>query len=351
MKRVAVLGYGLAGGGAERVSAIVSNYFAEKGYEVLFVAAYSKEREYELNDNIKYIAIDTKSPIGFLKLIERSFKITNVVKKFKADIVYSFINAELIPLSLSKIPVIPSLRIDPKYIEYDRVRWHIRQFVYSRAKHVIFQTKDARDYFDDNIRNRGVVIGNPLKEGLPEWDVDNHRKVFMTACRITKQKNIPMLINAFVRFHEKFPEYKLEIYGDGEPAAYKAEMEKLVADKGAQEYIFLKGHTKDIHSIMKSSEAFVLTSDFEGLSNSMLEAMAIGMPCICTDCPPGGAKAYIENNVSGVLVPVGGEDELFDAMCKVAENEDFRYNLSENAKYVRDKLSRDEICRQWEELI
>ncbi len=351
MKRIAVLGYGLSGGGAERVSAIVANYFAGRGYDVLFVAAYSKEREYELDSRIQYEAIEIKASVAFLKLIERSFKITNAVKKFKADIVYSFINSELIPLSLSRIPIIPSLRIDPKYIEYDRVRWHIRNFVYKRAKNVIFQTEDARDYFVEKIRKKGVVIGNPLKDGLPVWDEENHRKVFMTACRITKQKNIPLLINSFVRFHEKFPEYTLEIYGDGEPKEYKTEMEKLVHDKNADDYIFLKGHSKDIHSVMKSSEAFILTSDFEGLSNSMLEAMAIGMPCICTDCPPGGAKAYIENEKSGILIPVGGEEELYRAMCKVAMDETFRHTLSENAKYVRYKLNQDEICRQWEELL
>lgn len=350
MKRIAVLGYGLAGGGAERVSAIVANYFSDRGYDVLFVAAYSKEREYALNDNIKYVAIETKAPVGFLKLIERSLKITNEVKKFKADIVYSFINYELIPLSLSKIPVIPSLRIDPKYIEYDRVRWHIRNFVYKRAKNVIFQTKDARDYFVEKIRNKGVVIGNPLKEGLPVWDEETHRKVFMTACRITKQKNIPMLINAFVRFHKKFPEYTLEIYGDGEPQEYKTEMENLVYKKGAENYIFLKGHSKNIHEVMRTSEAFFLTSDFEGLSNSMLEAMAIGIPCVCTDCPPGGASEYIENNKSGILIPVGGEDELVTAMCAAAENAELRHTLSENSRYVRQALDKDEICRKWEEL-
>lgn len=351
MKRIAVIAHGLAGGGAERVASIVSNYLAEHGYKVLFVAAYSKEREYELNPDIEYITIETKSKNGMARLIERSLKVRKAVKKFKASLAYSFITDELVPLSFSNVPIIPSLRIDPKYIEFDRVRWNIRQFVYRRAKNVIFQTEDARDYFDEKIRKKGVVIGNPLKENLPVWDEDGHKKVFMTACRITKQKNIPMLINAFVRFHEKYPEYTLEVYGDGEPKEYKDIMEKYALDKGAGEYIFFKGHSKDIHNVMKKSEAFVLTSDFEGLSNSMLEAMAIGMPCICTDCPPGGAKAYINDGESGLLVPVGGESELFEAMCKVAESKDFRHKLSENANHVRRVLSREVICCQWEALI
>lgn len=351
MKRIAVIAHGLSGGGAERVASIVSNYLSQQGHKVLFVAAYSKEREYEICSDIEYTAIEIKSKNGIARLIERSVKITKIVKAFKADVVYSFIFDELIPLVLSDIPVIPSLRIDPKRLESKPVKWHIRNFVYKRAKNVIFQTQDARDYFDEVIRKKGVVIGNPIKDGLPFWDEADHRKVFMTACRITRQKNIPMLINAFIRFHETYPNYTLEIYGDGEPKEYKEQMEKYVLEKGVENYISFKGHSTDIHNVMRKSEAFILVSNFEGLSNSMLEAMAIGLPCVCTDCPPGGAKAYIENNVSGMLVPVGGEDELVEAMCKIASCEDFRHTLSENSRYVRSKLSSSEICRQWEELI
>ena len=65
---------------------------------------------------------------------------------------------------------------------------------------------------------------------------------------------------------------------------------------------------------------FVSSSDFEGLSNSMLEAMAMGIPTICTDCPCGGAKMVIENGINGLLTPVGDKDELSAAMQQVADN-------------------------------
>lgn len=351
MKRIAVIAHGLSGGGAERVASIVSNHFAKQGHKVLFIAAYSKEREYELYSDIEYTFIGLSSKAGLLRFFERSLKIKKIVEDFKADVAFSFVTPDLIALSFSKIPLIPSLRIDPKYLESKPLKWHMRQLIYSRAKNIIFQTQDARDYFNEKIRSKGVVIGNPIKDDLPVWDEMEHKKTFMTACRISKQKNIPMLINAFVRFHEKFPEYKLEIYGDGEPKEYKTEMEKLVHDKNADGYISFMGHSKQIHNVMKNSEAFVLTSDFEGLSNSMLEAMAIGMPCICTDCPPGGASEYIENNVSGILIPVGGEDELVAAMCSVADSAELRHTLSGNSQYVRNALDKDEICRRWEELI
>lgn len=350
MKRIAVIAHGLSGGGAERVAALVANYFAQNNYDVLFVACYNNKREYVLDERIKYVFLKTKSENGTLCMIERSFLLKKQVKKFKADAAFSFITNELIPLVLSRIPVIPSLRMDPKYIEKYYLRKKIRLFVYHHAKNIIFQTEDARDYFDSSIRKKGVVIGNPIKDNLPYWKEEGHRKVFVTACRISKQKNIPMLINSFSEFHKTHSDYKLEIYGDGEPESYKQEMEDYCKKIKADSFIHFMGHTSEIHSIMSGCEAFFLTSDCEGLSNSMLEALAIGIPSVCTDCPPGGAKIYMKDG-AGILIDVGDEKALTKAMCSIAESEQLRKELSEKEKYVRQVLQKDAVCRKWEELI
>lgn len=350
MKKIAVIAHGLSGGGAERVASIIANHFAENNYAVLFIAAYSREREYFLDERIKYIYLDVKSSNSNITLLERSFLIKKAVKQFKADVVFSFITNELIPLELSGIPVIPSLRIDPKSTERNFIRKNIRLFVYHHAKNVIFQTEQARDYFDESIRKKGVVIGNPIKDNLPYWQEEGHRKVFITACRITKQKNIPMLINSFIEFHKDYPDYRLELYGDGEPESYKKELEQYCIDKKVNSFISFMGHSSQIHSVMSSCEAFFLTSDFEGLSNAMLEAMAIGVPCVCTNCPPGGAEIYMKDG-AGILIDVGDGKALTKAMYAIAESSRFRQQLSQKEKYVRQVLQKDTICRQWESLI
>lgn len=350
-KKIAVIAHGLSGGGAERVAATLANYLFEQGHTVLFVAAYSGVKEYELSEKIQYCFIKTRALSGTLRMIDRSIKIQHVVRQFGADVVFSFITNELIPLEFSGIPVIPSLRIDPKSTDSSFVRRNIRKFVYHHAKKIVFQTQEARDYFDAAIREKGVVIGNPLKTNLPVWNSEKHRKVFMTACRITEQKNIPMLIDAFVLFHKKHPEYTLEIYGDAETKSYQLKMEQHVKNCAAEEYITFKGHSTEIHSIMCDSEVFVLSSDYEGLSNSMLEAMAIGIPCICTDCPPGGAREYMKNGEAGCLVPVGDVVALAEKMCYLADDEEREKAVSKKEQYVRELLRRDNVCARWEALI
>ena len=96
---------------------------------------------------------------------------------------------------------------------------------------------------------------------------------------------------------------------------------------------------------------FVSSSDYEGLSNSMLEAMAIGLPTICTDCPCGGARMIIQNGVNGLLVPVNNQQEMTKAMESIADNKAFAFSLSLEGTKVREVLSLIKIVAEWEKII
>ena len=96
---------------------------------------------------------------------------------------------------------------------------------------------------------------------------------------------------------------------------------------------------------------FVSSSDYEGLSNSMLEAMAIGLPTVCTDCPVGGARMVIRDGENGLLVPVGDREALAAAMCRVADDRALAETLSQNGRTLREKLSIGVIADEWERLI
>lgn len=349
MKRITIISHGLSDGGAERVASILANYFAKSGNAVLFIAAYSPEKEYKLNDNIKYVYIDAKEKNKFIKLIHRSWKINKEISDFHSDVIISFIINETIVSNLRhKIPIIYSLRIDPGIIKKKRFNWFMCKLVYGRAKKIVFQTKKARDFFDDNIRIKGVIIGNPLTPDLPYWNADNHKKVIMTACRLTKQKNLKMLIEGFARFHRNHSEYKLEIYGRG---PLEDELKELVLKLRISDYVDFPGYTSDIHKIMSNAAVFALTSDFEGLSNSMLEALAIGVPCICTDCPPGGAAEYITDGENGMLVPVADTEGFKKKLCILADNDHLCRKLSRRAVLVRNKLDEKTILSQWNDIL
>ena len=96
---------------------------------------------------------------------------------------------------------------------------------------------------------------------------------------------------------------------------------------------------------------YVNSSDSEGLSNAMLEALAIGLPCICTDCPVGGARATVKDGENGILVPVGDETALAAAMTRIAEDPALAAKLSANAALLREALSQERVTERWAALL
>lgn len=347
--RIAIIAHGLSDGGAERVASLLANSYAQKNHEVLFIAAYSEEKVYPLDEQVRYVFLGGQYQNKITRLIGRSVRINTELKKFHADIAVSFIlNESIFSTWLKTVPFVYSLRIHPGQA-CETLPGRIRCLLaFNGARKVVFQTPDARDFFDERIRKKGLVIPNPLTRNLPVWDAEACEKTVITACRLNEQKNLPMLISGFAQFHTQFPDYTLRIYGHGE---LLEELKAFAKECGVEACVEFPGYARNIHEIMAHSGIFALTSDYEGLSNSMLEALAIGVPTVCTDCPPGGAKLYIEDGVSGMLIPVGDREELTKRLCRMADDRELCRKMSENARKIREELDVDQVLKQWEDVL
>ena len=213
---------------------------------------------------------------------------------------------------------------------------------------MVCQTPDVMQQFPDKLRKKSVVIPNPVSEQLPEPYTGLKKKKIVSVGRFTDQKNFPMLINAFAEFHREYPEYELFIYGKGPK---EDEIKNLVKKKRIESSVHFPGFVDDIIDEIKDAEIYVSSSNFEGISNSMIEAMAMGLAVICTDCPVGGARLMIENGVNGILIPVGDVNKLFEQIKRLAMISEIRYQLGINAINVRKNYSVDEIATRWINLI
>ena len=211
------------------------------------------------------------------------------------------------------------------------------------------QTQESADFFKSHIDNY-CVINNPIKANLPETFTGERRKCVVNFCRISGEKNLPLLFDAFIEFHKTHSDYKLEIFGNtvSEEEKNLSELYKAkISEMNAEEYISIYPARPDIHNVVRDYSMFVSSSDFEGLSNSMIEAMAIGMPCICTDCIGGGAREVIKNEENGLLVPIKDSKALCNAMCRMADDNILAKKCSENAQKIRTDLSVDKISDKW----
>ena len=349
MRKIMFICNGLSNGGAERVISILANKLNEQGNEV-YVLAFSKtDNNYEISEKINVIIAQTpKNEIK--RKIFRIKEIRKVAIENKIDVIIAFSNYNAMSAVFAKfgtkIKVIGFERNDPAKIR--KITSILRNILYRKLDYLVCQTEDAKKFFPKSVQKKSVVILNPLKDNLPNPYTEERENKIVSFARFEPQKNVPMIINAFEQFHKKFPQYTLELYGQG---SEKEQIIELINKKQLNNSVFIYPFTTQIHQKVLKSKMFVLASNYEGLSNSMLEAMAIGLPTIVTDCPCGGARMVIQNKVNGILIPVEDTDALEKAMELVASDRELADKMGKNAVKVRSDLSPENIIRLWNQII
>lgn len=335
---------GMRGGGTERVISILANKWAAEGYRITILATADNTVAYKLHHKIRLIQLGERTNGNIFKRIKRIFLMRKIFLKEKNAIICSMgvetnMYTVLATRGLHRYVMI-SERNDPGQCNYCR----LRNLFYKRADRLICQTDEAKDYFFRRGMHKLSVIPNPVNENLPDPFKGERRKTIAAAGRLTAQKNHKLLIEAFKKFSEAYPEYTLEIYGEGE---LKPELEELIKSRNLADKVTLMGFSNTLLEEIRDCSMYVLSSDYEGVSNSLMEAMAVGMPVIATDCPIGGSAMCIENGVNGLLVPVNDERALANGMCMLAGDPEKLECISEAARSIKDRFSIDKISKLW----
>lgn len=267
--------------------------------------------------------------------------------------VISFYNdvAALTALAITgyHIPLIYSERNDPNRVNQRKMDKVYRKIVERSARGFVFQTTGAQKCYPKKVQDRSDVILNPLETaGFPTHDFTSEKKEIVTVGRLEPQKNQKILIDAFSKIANDFLDYDLTIYGEG---SLRPELEQFVQSKGLQNRVILPGSKNRIQEHIKDAALFVLSSDYEGIPNALIEAMAIGLPCISTDCSPGGARELINDGENGIIVDCGNSDALAKAMVSLLEDRKKAQEMGINAKKICRRADKDLVCDRWLNLI
>lgn len=342
----------LAGGGAERVVSRIASCMARRGNSVEIFLIAKDDVDYPLNKEVDVKFINPKVQLRGLRYIFRCMEYRKEVKRFNPDVIISFTTAvNLFVLEAMRgtdFKIILSERNDPHNDPKNVKLRKRRDKVYHKASGIVFQTNDAKSYFSNIIQKNSTVILNPIEIPFELIGKENKEKKIVTVGRLEPQKNQAILIKAFAQIHKRFPEYKLEIYGEG---SLRSELETLIKKEKLDDVVFLMGYSKNILELISTAKLFVLSSDYEGMSNALIEAMAIGLPVVSTDHPIGGAKMAIQDRINGILTPVGDCDAIARAVCEILEDEKLSETLSQNAVHINETLNIDRITEEWMDFI
>ncbi len=346
MKKIAFFIGSLNRGGAERVISILANHYAENGYQVDVIMLLDNIVGYELNKNVNVINYSGNG-LSKVKRIPYWLKtIRKYVKEQKPDVLVSFcvrLNVfVLLASSGLKVKKIVSERNDPRTDGRGKFMDIMTKILYPKVNTVVFQTEKAKSYF--NKLKNGVVIPNPIT--VPKNNKQPNPKKIVSVGNFRAVKNHKMLINAFHKFHKNNPNVVLNIYGDGE---LYDEIQNQINSFNLTTNVILHGSIPNVIEEIADASIFCLSSNSEGLSNALLEAISLGIPCISTDV--AGADEYVVDGESGFIVPVGDEDAFADRLNKLYNDKELLKQFSIKSKEMSKKCSFDTVISNWDEVI
>lgn len=354
---IAMLIGSLTKGGAERVLVNLADYFAEKGYPVTMVTQYQKENEYPLNEKVKRVISDitpeetTGSRI--VNFVRRFRKLRKIWKSEKPDVILSFIGKNNMMAILTsrflKIPVAVSVRADPAQEYYNTWMRLAARHLFAKADRVILQTRQCFDFFPEKVRSKAVILKNPVSPVFFRERYEGEReKTIVAVGRIDENKNHEMLIKAFAEIAGEFPDYKLIIYGDGE---CRERLIKMVEELGYADRILLPGSVDHVAEAIYKTRVFALPSNTEGVPNTLIEAMLMGLTVIATDCPCGGPADLIEDGVNGLLTPVGEVNAMKEKLRYLIKNLQISDEMGIKARKTADIYQPERVYGAWEKYL
>ena len=337
----------LGSGGAERVVSLLANKMSELGHQVEIICLLYDDIYYKTDPDVKLTIAVRICPGSLLK---RLFWLRNYVKTSGTNVCIAFTEgvycATICALMGTRIPVIASERLDPHYMSWKRKL--LKKIFLPHAAWLVVQTKYIKKYFHGSIAKRTSIILNPVNDKVYDIEPCNKESTIISVARLFPQKRQEILIKAFASIAERFPEWKLVIYGEGPE---RDSLESLVSSFKSQvsSRILLPGRCDTVIEEMNKAKIFAFSSDYEGLSNAMLEAVCVGLPIVSTRV--SGTDELIRDGVNGYVVNLGDTDALANALERLMTDETKIQSFSLESRNLAEKFRMDNIVEEWLSLI
>lgn len=352
-------------GGAERVTANLASHWAKKGWQVTVVTLTSTAQDfYQLHSAVKRIALDVAGEsdnalTAISKNLRRVRALRRVLKQVQPEIALAMMSTANILLALAAIGLkgmvtVGSERTYPPRMPLGRAWEALRSHLYGHLHAMVALTEESATWLRQNTRARNIpVIPNAVSLPLPIQpphlpipELASGQYTLLAVGRLSEEKGFARLIAAFQGLANDFPEWQLVILGDGPD---RSALQAQIAFAGLESCISLPGRAGNVGQWYASADLYVMSSRFEGFPNTLVEAMAHGLPVVSFDCDTG-PRDIIRHEVDGLLVPSGDVDELKAALRRLMSDEALRQKFGAKAADVRERFSNRNIMSEWEGL-
>ena len=354
--RICFMIHSLNSGGAERVLSQLASYFADIDEHDVHVVTLQPEGSrpfYPISPNITLHNLGLNKTGSELDKIQRIFKlllsIRKTVKHIRPRKIISFIDEMNIAVLLAtlglKQHVIISERIDPRYHKIGFLSKALRRLLYPLSKSLVVQASYIASYFS-YMRNKCLVIANPIP--APKFlcsDLKTTTKIINVG-RLNTQKNQAILIKAFSSLALKYPDWSLEIYGEGPE---RDKLKALIKKLSLEDKVFLQGITASIQEKLSQASIFAFPSLFEGFPNALGEAIASGLSVIASNCE--GNLELVHHSENGLTFPVGDQNQLTTRLEELMNKPIKRVVFGKKAQQSVKQFSPENIYKQWELVI
>lgn len=337
--------------GAAKAMQIVANGLAKLDkYEISVASYYDTFPTYNVDSRIKIISGTCKNGKGLKNKVDSYKSTKKIIKSYKPDIVVSFLNNasfySILSTMFTKTKVVVCERCDP-YSE-NRLSLRFMRKFFKYADGGVFQTDGAKEYYKGKIKNIEVIpniVDNNYSNVKIDKFEDRKNEIDIFSRIEIRQKRHDVLIKAFNEIHKKHPEIVLNIYGDGPD---EEKIKSMVKDFNLSSCVYFKGSTNDTISILKNAKLTILSSDYEGIPNGVIDALAIGIPVVATDTSPGGVKLLIEDTRNGFIVPCGDYKKIAEKVIYLLEHPNVADSFSNESIKIRDRFSEKNIIQKWD---
>lgn len=346
----------LCDGGAQRVIALISSQMAREGHNVSLLLFSRNSKEYSVDEKVNILSLGNNfQEYSNISKWKRMMMIRKIIKKNHTEVAIGFLEGGY-ALFLSSfgmnIKKIASSRIDPKIILTEKgMRAKLDRIWFKNADAVVVQTRSQVKHAKNAGWAKMTVIANPISDsalcGNGHIYREECKKIIMVG-RLATQKNYFMALDAMMIVCNKHPEIILNIFGKGNK---EEEILKKIEEKKLCKNVFLNDWTQTVQKEYEQHDIFLLTSDFEGMPNALMEAMAAGLPCISTNCDTGPSD-LIDDGENGIIVPVGDVETLANRIMYVAENTAIeRARMGQKAyQKMKNSFNIRTITREWVDL-